>query len=301
MVKLAHIINPVQVRETSDLFFAQPITFKTMKVAQKLAKQSGIEVQLFSAQYVEDKSIVPKEFIKTPDLDQSVLSFGDFIKPRKLPLIQDILNRLYDNTNADYLIYTNVDIAVMPNFYITVNYFIEQGYDAFVINRRTISKKYTKLEDVPLMYSEIGKKHPGYDCFIFPSSVYSKYNFEKVCIGASGLGKAFVINQVCNSKKFSEFRDFHLTFHVGDDKIWKNQEYNDYQIHNVKQVRALLENYKPIKPTTKEILTKLRKENENDLNCMSEINNKPKININQIYKKYKNYKNKIKKYFKDKT
>ena len=35
---------------------------------------------------------------------------GDFQKEIKLPLIHDILERLYNASDADYLIYTNVDI-----------------------------------------------------------------------------------------------------------------------------------------------------------------------------------------------
>jgi len=68
-------------------------------------------------------------------------------------LIQDILNRLYDESNADYFIYTNVDIAVMAHFYVSVSKIIELGYDAFVINRRTIPKCYKNVEDIPLMFS----------------------------------------------------------------------------------------------------------------------------------------------------
>ncbi len=68
-----------------------------------------------------------------------MLDCGRFAVPRKLPLIKDILGRLYDASDAEYFIYTNVNIGLMPNFYVAVNAIIESGYDAFVINRRTIS------------------------------------------------------------------------------------------------------------------------------------------------------------------
>ena len=243
MVKLAHIVNPVRVGEESDLFFAQPVTFKTMAVARDFAKDFGVEVELFSAQYPEDRSMIPDTFIKTPDLGRSVLDFGEFKKPRKLPLIKDILDRLYQNTDADYLIYTNVDIALMPNFYVTVNQLIEQGYDAFFINRRTISKEYSRVEEFPLMYSEAGEKHPGYDCFVFNRAVYPKYDFGKACIGSGAIGKAILINLICYSKKLGEFRDQHLTFHIGNDRNWKQDQYQDYKLFNVKEVASLCDRY----------------------------------------------------------
>ena len=244
MVKLAHIVNPVKVGEGSDLFFAQPVTFKTMEVARDFAKDFGVEVELFSAQYPEDHEIVPETFIKTPDLGRSVLDFGEFKKPRKLPLIQDILDRLYQNTDAEYLIYTNVDIALMPNFYTTVSQFLEQGYDSFCINRRTISKNYTQVKEFPLMYSEVGKKHLGHDCFIFSSQIYPSYKFGKVSIGAIGLGRCFLINQTSWSENFREFDDRHLTFHIGNDKVWKSQEYDNYKFHNLEEVKQIIESYK---------------------------------------------------------
>ncbi|MGB3508584.1 MAG: FkbM family methyltransferase [Microcoleaceae cyanobacterium] len=72
VLNLAHIINPVVVGESSDLFVAQPITFETMKNAQNYA-MGKVNVTLYSAQYPEDKSMVSDAFVKTPDLKTSVL------------------------------------------------------------------------------------------------------------------------------------------------------------------------------------------------------------------------------------
>ena len=38
MRKIAHIINPVVVSKSSDLYKAQPITFETMKLAKNYAR-----------------------------------------------------------------------------------------------------------------------------------------------------------------------------------------------------------------------------------------------------------------------
>jgi len=37
MLKIAHIVNPVKVDISSDLYFAQPITFETMRTAREIA------------------------------------------------------------------------------------------------------------------------------------------------------------------------------------------------------------------------------------------------------------------------
>src|ERR1700754_5294921 len=119
MIKIAHIINPAKVNETSDLHFAQPITFETMRIAKEFA-QDKAEVQLFSAQYAEDRPIIPAYFQQLPDLSRSVLDIRSFQRSKKYPLIKDILQQLYDATDASHLIYTNSDIAVTPQFYLAV-------------------------------------------------------------------------------------------------------------------------------------------------------------------------------------
>ncbi|NEN93580.1 MAG: hypothetical protein F6K48_33770 [Okeania sp. SIO3H1] len=247
-LNLAHMINPVIVPESSDLFVAQPITFQTMKNAQAQA-QGKVNVTLYSTQYPEDESIVPDGFVKTPNLETSVLDVGKFAVPRKLPLIKDILDRLYEaSPNADYLIYTNVDIGLQPHFYTDVAKFIEQGYDSFVINRRTISDSYKSVADIPLMYAEKGERHPGHDCFIFKRSLYPKFNLGLVCIGTIWIGKCFYINCLLNSDKFAQFKDLYLTFHVGEDGSWRKnkKKFKDYTLHNSQEMIKIMRKYEEI-------------------------------------------------------
>ncbi len=224
----AHIINPVKVEKSSDLYIAQPITFETMRIARDFCRKE-IEVTRMTTQYPEDREIIPGHFEITPDLDRSILEIKKFKIPRKLPLIKDILDRLYTHTTDEhcYLIYTNPDIALMPYFYQAVYKFIRQGYDAFVIDRRTISDRYSSVEEIPLMYAEIGDSHPGYDCFVFKRDVYPHYKLGNICIGTAGVGRALLANMVAYSADFRELRDKHLTFHIGDAQTWRNEEYSD--------------------------------------------------------------------------
>ena len=236
MRKIAHIINPVIVNPPSDLFIAQPITFESMRIAQENA-MNCVDVELLSAQFEEDVEFVPSFFNKTPNLNRSVLEFGSFKK--KLPLLKDILDRMYQNSDAEYLIYTNVDIALKPNFYIEVNNLIKKGYDAFVINRRTISSKFKSVEELPLMHNELGKKHPGYDCFVFKRDLYQNLKLGRVMIGANWIGWTLLTNLISYSNKIRIFENLHLTFHIGEERVLRNKIYDDYSQFNYNEYLSI--------------------------------------------------------------
>jgi hypothetical protein len=231
-MKIAHIINPVKVPPASGLGIAQPITFETMRAAREYA-QGQMQVDLFTAQFPEDRAAVPPDFQPTPDLERSVLNMGVFQRQRKLPLLCDILDHLYHAAfDADYLIYTNADIALMPYFYIATRSLINAGYDAISITRRTIPNYYSTTDQLTLMMADVGTDHPGHDCFIFPRRVYPLYQLGGVCIGARWVGRTLIWNLALHAQKFEEFTDKHLTFHIGDDQAWNQPEVADYVAYN---------------------------------------------------------------------
>ncbi len=240
MTKIGHIVNPVIVSKSSDLHVAQPITFESMRVARQLAAKK-VNIDFVSAQYPEDHSLVPDDFLMTPDLERSILDVGNFQQQRKLPFIVDILDRLYESTDADYLIYSNVDIALMPHFYLAVHAMIASGYDAFVINRRTIPGGCQSIGELPLMYSEVGKYHEGHDCFVFPRKLYPDFVLENVCVGIAWIGRALIWNLACHGQHFEEFGRKDLTFHIGDDKPTQGTAFYDYRAYNKSQARSIIE------------------------------------------------------------
>ena len=240
---IAHIINPVKVDRFSDLLIAQPITFESMRIAKKYS-HNKVKVDLITTQYEEDSVIIPDFLRKTGNLSRSILDIGRFKVQRKLPLIKDILDRLYDNSDgADYLVYTNLDIALMPYFYMVIKDIIEKGYDAFVINRRTINNNYKTISQISLMFANVGKRHPGHDCFVFNRSLYPKFKFGTACIGANWIGKVIIANLIYHSSKFQEFKDLHVTFHIGDKRNWRKPEYTDYDQHNEQILYDILKDY----------------------------------------------------------
>lgn len=243
MLKLAHLVNPVVVGPESDLYIAQPITFAAMRTAQACA-QDRAEVELLTAQFAEDAPAVPDGFRPTPFLERSVLDCGAFQVSRKLPLIADLLDRLYAaSPDADYLLYTNVDIALMPHFYRFVASAIEHGHDAFVINRRTLPPGNFTVDQLPWLYAQIGQSHPGFDCFVFRREVYPRYLLGNVCVGLPPIGKCLSLNLIYHATHFSEFADLHLTFHIGDERIWKQPQNKAGWAYNRQEFLAICRQY----------------------------------------------------------
>lgn len=233
MLQISHIINPFIAPESSDLYTAQPITFESMRRAKNKA-QDIADIRLFSAQYEEDISIVPEDFIPTPHLTKSVLDNGTFSRPIKLPFIGAILDRLYDASDADYFIYTNVDIVLHSDFYIEVAQHINDGYDAFIINRRRISDEYTRIDQLDVLQLEKGKKHPGFDCFVFARHLYPKFNLAEICIGVPFIGITLAQNLFCFAKNFRLFEEEFITFHIGME-VFPKRAPRDYFNYNRKE------------------------------------------------------------------
>lgn len=238
MISIAHIINPIKAKEGTELFIAQPIVFEAMRKAKAFA--TDVDVKLFSAQYSEDAEVVPEYFDKTPNLEKAIQINGK----KKLPLIKDILQRLYESSTAEYFIYTNTDIIVLPQFYETVAKIIAQGYDAFIINRRRIPKIYNSVNDLPFIYSDIGKSHPGFDCFVFKRELFPKFILGEICVGIPFVEATLMHNLFANAEKCKLIDDLHLTTHIGMDVMPKRDE--EYYLHNRNEFKKIKKELQPL-------------------------------------------------------
>lgn len=280
-MKIAHIINPVKVAQTSDLYIAQPVTFETMKIAKQFAERE-LAVELLAACYPEDKSIIPDCFTRLKDLSESVLDVIQPDRKRKLPLIKEILDSAFNYSDADYFVYSNVDIAPMPQFYIVIKKIIEQGFDAFVINRRSISNNYTDIKDIHFMYSEIGEPHPGFDCFIFKKEMYGKFYLGNACVGANWIGRVLITNLIANANEFKIIDNLHLTFHIGDERSWKQSDYYKYDRHNENELYKVLMYFKNNNNGLPPMLEKFAGQIEN-INKKIPLYNEVNISQNPIF------------------
>lgn len=239
---IAHVINSFSADEKSDLYFAQPVTFETMRIAkQKLDEPE--RVQQFVCFYEEDRESVPKDFIQLPPLEYSVLDFQNMSKSVKLPLIREVLKKLYDNTQSEYLIYSNVDIALYPDFYKRVFDLINQGYDSIIINRRRIPDYYRNLNEIDQMIKLKGKSHPGFDCFIFHRSLYPKMVLENICIGVPFFEISFSQNIFALAQRYQLIDRERLTFHIGME-IFKKRQPKEYIYYNRNEYYKIIDQLK---------------------------------------------------------
>ncbi len=267
-MKIVHIINPVKVEPDRDLYFQQPITFKSMRNAKHFAKRiPDLEIQLVETAYFEDQNVVNcTDFIKTEPLKDEISNYAEFKIKRKLPLFQEIIDRLYDAMpkcrlpQADYFIQTNADIGVLPHFYVLIYDMIKDGNASFCINKRIIPED---LKDSPLslMYSYYGKDHAGHDCFVFPAEIVPKFDLGTICMGTPWSETTLITNLIAYAENFKVFKQAHVTFHLGDRRIWRPPDFNDFREHNTNEFTRILrllsnKNKKILKHETIEYLIK---------------------------------------------
>ena len=241
-IHLAHIINPVFAKPGSELHIAQPLVFQSMINAQQLATNVAT-VELFTTQYPEDRQLIPQGFTILPDLERSVLDMHSFTQQKKLPLLADILQAAHDSSNAEYIVFTNADIILMPQFYAAVAELIGQGHDALIINRRRIERKYDKVEQLPLVLSEIGMSHPGYDCFVMRRSLIPELILEGICVGVPFIGVSLAHNLFAFADHLKVVDDMHLTVHQGVEVMPKRDA--EYYAYNRTQFDKVIARLKP--------------------------------------------------------
>ncbi len=247
-MKIAHILNVTEINDSkkaSYLHIAQPLTMRSMIVAQKVAKNIA-DVELFAVKHKTEKVSVPSEFAWAADLDQYAWEHIDALKNlthhKPLPRLKDIILSLYNSSDAEYFIYTNLDIGLYPHFYIKVMDMIDRGYDAFFINRRDLPKEYEGVlldeSKIELIFVIEGVKHPGIDCFVFKREIVPSLSLGNVYIGYPPVGQVLKTQIETNSKNCTWIKDKRLTFHIGSDQAWKNIK-DSYFKENKNQANGL--------------------------------------------------------------
>ncbi len=246
--RLAHIISVTEIDESkkpSYLHIAQPVTIKSMLVAQKAAAQT-VDVELFAIKHKAEKVNLPEGFGWAKDIDLYAWEYIDGLRefhPHKpLPRLCDILEGLYNVSDAEFFIYTNVDIGLYPNFYLYVNHLIDQGLDGFCINRRTIEKEFQGVlideTNFELCYLQNGTLHGGVDCFIFKRSILPLFTLNHVFVGYPPIGKVLRSQIQLHSRNFHMREYDRVTFHLGNDAVWKDQTH-PYWRENLRQAKDI--------------------------------------------------------------
>lgn len=222
MAKICHILNPVKVNKTHDLYIAQPITFASMRAARNLTVESD-RPDFLALGYPEDREVFPEGFRTALLPERSIRDVVHEPGAAKLPLLHDILRTAYENTDAEYIVYTNVDIAVQPAFYPFVQQKIAEGHDGFAINRRRIPAGRFTPDDLGYLYTLKGKSHPGFDCFIFRRELIPQMCTGTVCTGIPFVEATLAHNLFALCRDFRLYDRELLTFHLGME-IFKKRD-----------------------------------------------------------------------------
>ncbi|PIR53897.1 hypothetical protein COU75_03535 [Candidatus Peregrinibacteria bacterium CG10_big_fil_rev_8_21_14_0_10_42_8] len=233
MTSIAHIVNPFYNPKRQDLEDVQPLVCESMLRAQDFAK-NDVTVELYATVYKEDENAIPKGFLRAPGLTRSIINVRPLQKPKKLPLIYDIIDNLFQVTTADYLIYTNMDIILMPHFYSVVHDYIHSGYDGIIINRREVNPtEVNPLDTLAKIWSSIGVPGAGYDCFVFSRKQYAAFYKDTCCIGIASVDTGLAANIMKNARQFLFLPFEHITCHIGNDRQWTEEEFDELTRHNL--------------------------------------------------------------------
>jgi len=235
-LRFVHIVNPYCLKN-GDL---DPVQKLTLDMLKRAAGATSHNVALLSAQFEKDRKIVPEGFGVTNDLTRSLRDVCGITDAPELPLLADILERT-SGVDCDFVIWSNMDIIPVPEFYDGVAAILEKEQcDALIVNRRRVSASLVNNPD--LLLSETGLPHPGYDCFIMRKSLTSKLKLGNICVGAPGIGFMLAHNLFLITDKCVVNANKHLTLHAGYEIIsgWKGTEAALFQENEIR--RFLREN-----------------------------------------------------------
>lgn len=250
MIKIGHLVNPFKCNtdNPSYLYYAQPITLKSMKVSKNRSEKlnKNLKVKLYSINYEEDNKIVPKYFNKLPNLEKSTSDYYETTK--KLPFLKEMFDKLIKNSDCDYFIYTNSDISLKPHFYEKIFQIIKNEKRlSFTINRRDnipkfIGNKRLTEKDLKILNKFRGDKHSGHDCFVIHRSLMEKIDLGQLFIGYPPWGTILVniLNKL--DKTFKIYKHLFVTYHLGKDKAWKDNNNLLYQ-KNIENGEIIINKY----------------------------------------------------------
>ena len=244
-----HIINPFPCPDASEHGIASKITYASLRIAAEKAQEQGIRVEVKAVILPGDEAAIQPPATLVGYLKRSVQDIRPLSPKRLYPLIADILETGSESTDCDYLIFTNMDIAVQPDFYLQLDEIINKRFDSgtpFTIYRRNIPHHYHSIEQLPDMYKESGELAYGYDCFVFSRALVNKLDLGNTCIGAAHFDYLlFIALDAASGFRVNRINDLPLTFHIGNDIAWSSQM--DYIEHNLseslKAIRRMHESY----------------------------------------------------------
>jgi hypothetical protein len=247
--RFVHFVNPFPSPGGPSNDRVQAVSYESIRRAR--AFQPEIAVDLAAVVAPDDRDCAPEGFELAGVLERDVRAVASFAHPLPLPLIFDVLAagcayaRAVAEKNGEdpetvFAVFTNVDIGLMPQFYAVVADVISRGYQTLTIFRRTIPPIDPDPTRLASMYAEYGTTHDGFDCFVFPISELDRYVRSDACIGRGFVMRSLLYNMVASAATMAIIRIAHLTFHLGDDKDWRDPRFEDQNCFNIEQAKQVL-------------------------------------------------------------
>jgi hypothetical protein len=128
----------------------------------------------------------------------------------------------------------------MPHFYRSVRDLLSLGIDCLIINRRTVGQLSAYGSTHNIAMNEVGGRHAGLDCFVFPVAWVERFICTNACVGAGWVMRSLLYNLVVQAKRMLIMRDAHLTYHFGNDEAWTESKLLDYVAFNLDQAQSVL-------------------------------------------------------------
>jgi hypothetical protein len=242
--RMRHVVSPFAAAPGSQAERVQALTFAAMDdaaafAARESAGQVPLSITFRAAVQPGDAAFAGRFFPDTVPLARSAADLRAFQVPRPLPLVFDVIEAAVDD-GCDHVILTNVDICPLPHFYRAVARFLDLGFDALIINRRTLADASADPSLLPLWCADPGRIHEGYDCFVFSTAAARRFVRNDACVGAGGVMRGLIYDMVATAARMLILTDVHLTCHLGDDKTWTRPDLRDYIDHNWQEAISVL-------------------------------------------------------------
>ncbi len=86
-----------------------------------------------------------------------------------------------------------------------------------------------------------------------------RFNLGAACIGARFIGKVLMFNSWLTAKRYGFFKDLFLTFHIGNDRVWSDDRFDDYMRYNALEARAVCERILSQRPGDEQLTKMVRR------------------------------------------
>lgn len=225
-IRVCHIFPVVEESARDTLLREQEWALLSKAHAAEQAKSAGILVEKVAVSSVlgnraplilpEATHLVQKAVAS--DLDPSFPPL-----PLLGPLIETAMEFVSTKAPPQLVVFSNADIGLFPNAYSRIWQLSQFGKAAGSITRRTLPEPLIYAHSLKDILMREGKPHKGSDFFFFPANLLRKLSFLNLSLGVPPIGQIFAFQLFLRNSLFSEFRGERVTFHIGNEAIWRRR------------------------------------------------------------------------------